>query len=300
MAYTFQAPKVFEEQSAGFKKAHVSVTNLIRKGWQVELKYDGVFSAINTATCVAISRDGNEQAAAGRIVEHYQKTLGEGHYVFGELWVPSTEHRVINGMARRKEVQPLHFRAFDCITVNEFLNSKSGRTHHERKHVLLGTETDLYKPSASFNLADYVDPANFTDKDLSQVAYDLCQWSEGKDAYDGLIIRDPDAIWTPGATKQGEVLKLKGETSLDLRVVGEVVEDRPTKLGGYVTVIYKGVKSNVGSGLTQDQLKAVKEGRYSFVGRVVEVTCLGVNASGALREPRLKGVRHDTLPEEEK
>ena len=117
--------------------------------------------------------------------------------------------------------------------------------------------------------------------------------------FDGIILRDLDATWKRGAAKDGEVIKVKPILSLDLLVTGHKVEHKPTKLGGYITVTYKGVESNVGSGLTQVVLQALTQG-VEAAGRIAEVECMGITPGGKLREPRFKSFRYDTEQEEMK
>jgi DNA ligase-1 len=89
--------------------------------------------------------------------------------------------------------------------------------------------------------------------------------------------------------KNGEIIKVKPTLSLDLRVL-QVHVAEGIKTGRPVHTIdvwYNGVRTRVGSGIP-----------HSFndvpqAGQIVEIECMGLTLTGALREPRFKGIRLD-------
>ena len=107
--------------------------------------------------------------------------------------------------------------------------------------------------------------------------------------YDGAILRDPNAGYKIGLVKNGEIVKVKPVFSLDLRVT-DVFTELGEKTGRNVysiEVIYKGVKSKVGSGIPHNRADVPN------IGDIAEVECMDFTADGKLREPRFKGIRHD-------
>lgn len=306
--YTFQAPKDYDSQSAKYKKRHSGPASALASGDHiVQIKYDGVFSATNTTDAAAITRQQMPQPAAGPISRTLRTIFGGNHLVFKELWIPGTLHKAINGASRRLEEQPqLHARVFDIITVDEFNAGKCAIPYIERlAHIKRMLE--LAQDPLIDVVGEYKVRAGITDEELTAHAISMQQ--DPHDAYDGLIVRDLNAIWVPGASKDGAVMKIKPPDTLDLEVVAQHAEQRDTKLGGYVTVLYKGVATNVGGGLTQEDLHGImlwNSGQHShpdaknFVGQIAEIAYLEVTPDGKLREPRIKRWRHDALREEDK
>lgn len=308
MAYIFQAPKDYDAQSAKFKKQYESTAAKFATGeCELQLKYDGVFSAMFTTEAEAITRQQKPQPAAGPLARTVRAIFGNNHIVFSELWMPNTKHKDINGASRRDAEQPqLEARVFDIITLDEFNAGVCKVPYSERigriRATLARAGSDKVLPVDMVPLLD-----STSDKDLTAYATD-CKRSK-MHAFDGLILRDMSAIWTPGASKNGEVLKIKPSETLDLLIVAQTAVQRETKLGGFVTVEYKGVKTDVGSGLTQEMLAGIMlhnngdtthPDALNLVGKIGEFSYLTVTDDGRLREPRIDRIRHDAQREEDK
>ena len=297
MGYTYQAPKDFDKQSARFRKTYADEAELLTTGkYSLQLKYDGVFAALFTGN-KQYSRQGEEQVCSPHLLEEATKRYGTGKLVTLELWMPNEMHKAINGAARRESAQPnLQGRIFDMISVDEFNAGKCEVPYADRRAEIL----DGLDDSGSLQFAETLDyDTNGSNREMLLEAAARFQ-SMKVPAYDGLILRDNTAIWLPGASKNGEVIKIKPADTYDLRIVGQFAEQRETKLGGYIVVEYKGEQTNVGSGLTQEQLAAIMDGSLNLVGQSGEIAALGVTPAGKLREPRLKGIRHDAVREEDK
>ena len=290
MAYEYnQAPKEFAAQAAAFKKKHTDVDNLT--GHIGQPKYDGVFCFIHTDTMEARSRTGEAFLSVPHLIAECARCFGPGWVVFMELYQFNTLHKDINGAARRQRPQnQLIGMVFDAVPVFRFKQKLDPTPYHQRL-------TDLSSRIENSTLLHQVMQFSIAECKWTEVA--LVYKNDTFNAYDGLIIRDPNGEWAPGAAKHGEVIKVKPSLSLDLVVVGHQVEQRATKLGGYFTVEYNGVRSDVGSGLTQAMLQGLTLGAH-HVGKVVEVECMGITPDGKLREPRFKGFRFDTVAEEHK
>ena len=310
MKYVNQAPKELSAQSAKFKKKWATVEDLCNHGWVAQPKYDGVHAMIHTGSADqpegrALSRTGEAYLSIDHLIKACQRAFGYDWVVFVEVWVPGWKHKDINGAARRRYTQPeLKAVVFDavpqvCFDRGEYPDSYWGRIALIER--CISQFIDLLPPAEVFP-EDQI----FTDGSVTATA--LTYKNSEVDAYDGLILRDLNAGWKAGAAKEGEVIKVKPSLSLDLVVVGQFAERRATKLGGYLTVTYNGVKSDVGSGLTQAMLSAIlgtMPGEWPFasrtyVGSIAEIECLGLTPDGKLREPRFKGFRFDTVNEERK
>ena len=301
MKYVNQAPKELSAQSAKFKKKWPSVEALCNHGWAVQPKYDGVHAMIHTGSADqpegrALSRTGEAYLSIDHLIKACQRAFGYDWVVFVEVWVPEWKHKDINGAARRQYPNPeLKAVVFDAVPQVCFDRGIDDNPYWERLDFVLGCISqfiDLIPPAEVF-------PEDQVFTDGSVIATALTYKNSEVDAYDGLILRDLNAQWKAGAAKEGEVIKVKPSLSLDLVVVGHSVEQRATKLGGYFTVEYNGIRSDVGSGLTQAMLQGLTLGVY-HVGKIVEIECLGITPDGKLREPRFKGFRFDTVNEERK
>lgn len=291
MKYINQAPKELKAQSAAFKKKWTSHDQLVYHGWIIQPKFDGVHVMIHTDGYVR-TRTGEEVLSVPHLLEQAQQSFGPGHVLFCEAYKFGTPHKDINGAVRRQYPQPdLIGIVYDTVTQEEFDAGASPLLYWQRfDHAALcvhGAPSLMVPPEYQFEGDDSVDKLALEYK------------NHPVDAYDGLILRDATAPWAAGAAKEGEVIKVKPSLSLDLLVVGHRVEIKPTKLGGAITVVYNGVESDVGSGLTQSILGALTQGAKA-AGRIAEVECLGITPDGKLREPRFKGFRFDTVSEEMK
>lgn len=293
MKYINQAPKELKAQSAAFKKQWTSHDQLVHYGWIIQPKFDGVHVMIHTDGYVR-TRTGEEVLSVPHLLAQAQEAFGPGHVLFCEAYKFGTPHKDINGAVRRQYPQPdLIGIVYDAVTQAEFDAGASPLSYWQRfDHAALcvfAAPSLMVPPEYKFGDEDSVN--------VDKLALEYK--NHPTDAYDGLILRDTTAPWAAGAAKEGEVIKVKPSLSLDLLVVGHRVEIKPTKLGGAITVVYNGVESDVGSGLTQSILEALTQGAKA-AGRIAEIECLGITPDGKLREPRFKGFRFDTVSEEMK
>lgn len=293
MKYINQAPKELKAQSAAFKKKWTRHDQLVYHGWIIQPKYDGVHVMIHTDGYVR-TRTGEEVLSVPHLLEQAVACFGPGHVLFCEAYKFGTPHKDINGAVRRQYPQPdLIGIVYDTVPQAEFEAGASPLLYWQRfDHAALcvhGAPSLMVPPEYQFEGEDSVS--------VDKLALEYK--NHPTDAYDGLILRDAAAPWAAGAAKEGEVIKVKPSLSLDLLVVGHRVEIKPTKLGGAITVVYNGVESDVGSGLTQTILEALSQGARAG-GRIAEIECLGITPDGKLREPRFKGFRYDTVNEEMK
>lgn len=295
MKYVNQAPKEFKQQSTAFKKQYPDADSLVRNGWLVQPKFDGVHLMIHTeGEGYARTRTGEEVLSVPHLIEAAKGIFGPGVVLFVEAYMYGAVHKVINGAVRRQYHQPdLIGVVYDWVFQTEFSKGCSIIPYYKRYAKLAKTLSTAH--TSLLRSVPWVTVDELTVNDVA-----LEYQNHPKDAYDGVILRDPNAGWARGAAKDGEVIKVKPALTLDLKVVGQFAEQKPTKLGGHLLVEYNGVVTEVGSGLTQKQLVAILSDEVDYTNRIVEVHALGVFDSGKLREPRFKGFRTDTVREEDK
>lgn len=301
-------------------KVHKAVepTNLTKKGLQaledilhnrsadaiLLPKYDGVYAQFKYDAVrdewQAWSRTG-ERMYSLETPERlaYFKQPGNarpGIVYIGEAWIPGQPHAAINGAARRQSPQPeLWFMVHDTYSVGDVerdgFDSMPFFDRLRRGWYISGREAKIV--AAVVQHLD--DDTGHTVESL--LAYTKKFQTSAHGAYDGMILRDQMAPFVPGTGKDGGIYKLKPRKSLDLLIVDEHEELHPTKAGGYVTVEYNGVRTDVGSGLTQGMLVLIHEAevddRKYFVGQIAEVEFLDFTKDGKLREPVLKAIRWD-------
>lgn len=292
MNYINQAPKDFAQQSAAFRKKFVSTDELMDdERWIIQPKYDGVHVMIHTeGEGYARTRTGEAVLSVPHLIKEAIQSFGPGFVVFCEAYMHDQEHAAINGAVRRKSPQPdLIGIVYDIVPQKEFDYGSEPTQYEERlSYINTALRGGRLEPVKCIEELP-------NDTTVMQFAEDMVE----SGTFDGIILRDLSAPWKRGAAKDGEVIKVKPILSLDLLVTGHKVEYKPTKLGGYITVTYKGVESNVGSGLTQAILQALTQG-VKAAGRIAEVECMGITPGGKLREPRFKSFRYDTEQEETK
>lgn len=277
------------------------------------LKYDGVYVqwlyAPYSGGWSAWSRTGERllSAETPEAIAYLRKFGERARAYVGELWIPNKPHAEINGAARRLTPQP------ELMTVlhDSYLREPVQRLGEDptpfAERIVYAIQLQGAGSGSPFLNASYLrDGSDFEDMDGMLEAAKLVKAAGS--AYDGLILRDLDFAFVSGGGTSGGIYKVKPRPSLDLRVVGEHAEQRETKLGGYITVEYKGVRTDVGSGLTQDHLTDIAECSNgwcggdegepedyvkAFVGRIAEIEYLELTRDGRLREPVFKAWRFD-------
>lgn len=245
----------------------------------VQPKYDGVYAQFvfeDKAGWAAYSRTDQRLLSVGEPIldVFYTKALPERRYM-GELWLPGTQHQTINGRARKQSPQHLELMLFDSVEFGHL-----GQSYEERYEALF--------EGGQVSIVPNLRPEINVEDDL----YDLAEtYKRRTSAFDGLILRDPWTGFTPGAGKDGEVIKIKPRAEGDFRVVGSTagVGNRDGGIGALVIDLGGGKRCEVGTGLTNSDVFE----RASPVGRIATVEYLGVTKDGKLREPSFKGYRFD-------
>ena len=245
----------------------------------VQPKYDGVYVQFvfdKSHGWQGFSRTGELLPSVDDTIKDalYSTALKDRRYV-GELWLPHTQHAVINGMARKKSPQPLGVRLFDSFVPDE-------EEPYALRREYLFTSGPVVEVN-NLNIADI-----HCEKDL----YDLARsFTDRASAYDGLILRDPWSPHIPGDGRGGGIFKIKPRKTGDFRVIGTTPGKgkHAGKVGALVLDLGGGVTCEVGTGLTDSE----REQDGNWIGLIVEVEYLAVTKDGKLREPSFQRIRWD-------
>jgi ATP-dependent DNA ligase len=254
----------------------------------VQPKLDGVYCQILFDPVfkkwLAYSRTGEHLHSVGpEILAQFSERNEEERYI-GELWLPNTPHSDINGMARKKSVQSLELHLFDVI--DPFPNSYSWRYEY-LKQQWFGRGIEVVKSIP-------VQSNGHSPEDVLDYLYELAAKIKAKpSAYDGLVLKDANAIFVPGNGKDGGAIKIKPRASGDFLVVGTSpgIGNREGGIGALVVALGGGKTCEVGTGLNMADVH--DRGEAYFIGKIVEVEYLAITKDGRLREPVYKSVRFD-------
>lgn len=245
-------------------------------------KYDGVYAQYaynpNTKAWEAFSRTG-ERLLSGEdpamMAAFDTVALPHVNYI-GELWLPDTQHSVINGMARKQSPQPLNLYLHDAFELAGL-------------HVPFRDRYELLWEKGPVKRAPIL-PYGGRVHSLEDL-YDEARRLKGRNsAYDGLILRDLTAPFIPGPGKEGSTIKIKPRASGDFRVVG-VTKGKGKRAGGIGALIVdlgQGIHCEVGTGLKDEDVFGEDP-----TGRIAEVEYLSLTKDGMLREPSFKVYRND-------
>jgi DNA ligase-1 len=275
----------FADQSAAFKKRFADVEELYAAGWWLQPKYDGCFG-------MAVLRADGDSRMLSRTGEDYSASCGHilaaldraafqidstwtELVVLGEVWHPEWEFPKISGSMRRRAPAPeLVFVAHDLLPIH--MNTPA--SYKDRWNTLRTMLTSA--PLKPLMLAH-----NVRTLGVSAVRYANDLKAQG--GYDGAVLKDPDAGYSIGNVRLGQIVKVKPTQSLDLKITGTQIEaGKKTGRDVYTfSVEYRGVHTWVGSGVPHDYIPAIDQ--------IVEVEFMGFTPDGLLREPRFKGVRFD-------
>ncbi|WP_442108467.1 ATP-dependent DNA ligase [Pseudomonas sp. NUPR-001] len=117
------------------------------------------------------------------------------------------------------------------------------------------------------------------------------------DGGEGVIVRDLEATWEAGK-RDHRIMRIKEKITKDLKVTG--VQEGVGKMAGMAGALL--CRWRLKNGLLVDipvaggdfeTRKAWLKDPSLIVGQIVEVEAMKMTPTGALREPRFKGIRHD-------
>ena len=284
MSYEFNlAPKALSEQCAAFKKKYPTLGDLPADEYIMMAKYDGCLAIV-----VAGADGGHVLTRAGEPITSIPHVLAQarkllpGYVIFGEAYKFDAPFKDISGAFRRHAPQDdLIVVAFDAVPVEDWRAGKCDESYKDRLARL--RRAWLSTPSDEIIVAPEAVPGDWQ-------GFANCLVAMG--GYDGAILRRADAPWTVGASKNGEAIKVKPVKSLDLRAVDWFYgKGKHAGRAGGITVAYRGVETNVGTGFSDAERERLTT--HGCKGQIAEIEFMELTADGKLREPRFKGWRHD-------
>ena len=276
------APKDLSAQCAAFKKKYPTLDDLPANEYIMMPKYDGCLAII---VCDGVGSVITRTGEAVHSLPHAERDaqhIMSGYVIFGEAYKWDTPFKDISGKFRRHAQQAdLFVVAFDAVPVEEWRAGECNEPYKAR----LARLRAAWDATPCPNLI--VAPAS--DAVGSQGFANALVKTGG---YDGAILRRADAPWHVGASKNGEAIKVKPVQSLDLEVVGWFPgKGKHEGRAGGITVSYKGVTTDVGTGFTDAEREALAT--KGWPDALAEVEFMEVTSDGKLREPRFKGWRFD-------
>jgi ATP-dependent DNA ligase len=271
--------------------------------WQY--KYDGchMIVVVHEGKAQGFSRTGEVVLSCDHILREIEgvcESAGVTNYVFfGEAWDRLQTHSKISGDFRRHSASELGYRLFDGVPLADFATGHCPITYTTRFTELLNI---LYRSDhGELMYVSYAE--SFEPSKLSEQQQRIAVIRRNGTPYelDGFVAKRKDGLWTAGAGKGGEAIKVKNHVSLDLRCVGlEMGLGKFAGMVGSLTCEYKGGLITVGGGtLTDEQRGFYWRYKHLIVGYIVEVHALAASEHGDLREARFHRMRDDkTEPSE--
>jgi ATP-dependent DNA ligase len=273
----------FGKLPAKFKKQYGNADELRKAGWWVQPKYDGCYGMAVFAggSAQMLSRGAQDcSVSCAHILRELVDVVPQDCVILGEVWHPDRAQPRISGSFMAQRASDLQFRVHDILPPGLATDTP----YRERFHALGEVLPEII--DGGFHVHRVLCyPELFCQVDVLTYAQQLV----ARGGFDGAILRDPNAGYTIGNVKQGEIVKVKPTMSLDLLVAGGTNEAGEKTGRNVITlcVDYRGQRSWVGSGVPHDGHAE------DYFGKIIEVECMGFTEDGKLREPRFKGIRHD-------
>jgi DNA ligase-1 len=264
----------------------------------IEVKLDGV----RVITVVypdgrvdQYSRNGKELVNFPHVKEQFAKTVtGVTEPVVFDGEIMSGSFQDLMKQIHRKsdaQAQDAVLNLFDILSLKDFEAGKSKRTQIERSAKLVAWK-DLWAeetPNITVVGQELVD----LDTDAGQKRYREINAQAIAGGYEGIMLKDPDAGYE--CKRSVAWLKLKPFIEVSLTVVGteEGTGKNEGRLGALIVEGVddgKTIRTNVGSGLTDDQRISYWQSKDKCIGMVAEVRADAVtqnqDGSYSLRFPR--------------
>ena len=269
----------------------------------VEVKLDGVrviTICYPSGNVDQYSRNGKELVNFEHIKRQFAKhakLLREPMVFDGEV-MSSSFQDLMRQVHRKSDVKANDavLNLFDIISLNEFRAGVGKYTQIERSQALQSWYAPIadHMPNVSVLAHELVD----LDSQGGRRRFGRINADAITGGYEGIMIKDPDAVYE---TKRSVAwLKQKPYIEVSLTVVG-TEEGTGKNVGRLGALIVEGtddgklIRTNVGSGLTDDNRIEYWTGRDTLVGSIVEVRADAVtqnqDGSYSLRFPRFKGFR---------
>jgi DNA ligase-1 len=271
----------------------------------IEVKLDGVrvITIVRTDGRVDMfSRNGKELANFPHVVEQISAVVKKAPPKYdlvldGEI-MSSSFQDLMTQVHRKSDVKANDaiLNLFDMCPLNNFEQGSWDKSQTLRSQMVQAwvEKNHLALPNVTCLANELVD----LDSDEGQLRYKEINAQAVAGGYEGIMIKDPDAGYE--CKRSVAWLKLKPFIEVSLVVVGveEGTGKNVGKLGAFIVEGIddgKAIKTNVGSGLTDNMRECFWEAADELIGNIVEVRADAVtqNQDGtySLRFPRFKGFR---------
>ena len=245
----------------------------------LEPKLDGVrcITVVNyeARTVIQYTRNGKVLENFSHIADSlltYIDDLGRSYVLDGEV-VSSSFQPLMKQVHRKDDVQASDARLmlFDMIPLSEFKEGKSTLGQRRRSNLLRSFKH-------TFDKCGNIDVITQTEVDLDGMVGEVQFRAYNKEAieagYEGIMIKDPNAIYE--CKRSASWLKQKPfiEVSLTVKAVEEGTGKNLGKLGALICEGEddgKVIHVNVGSGFTDDQRAEYWDDKDTMLGQIVEV-----------------------------
>ena len=269
----------------------------------IEVKLDGVrvITIVYPSGHVdQYSRNGKELVNFPHIKEQFAKHavfLSEPMVFDGEV-MSSSFQDLMRQVHRKSDVSAgdAVLNLFDIISLQEFKSGQGTVTQRDRSNALKMWHDPIadHMPNVTVLGNELVD----LDSNGGRIRFGRINADAITGGYEGIMIKDPDAVYECKRTVSW--LKQKPYIEVSLTVVG-TEEGTGKNVGRLGALIVEGtddgklIRTNVGSGLTDDNRITYWAARDNLVGNIVEVRADAVtqnqDGSYSLRFPRFKGFR---------
>ena len=269
----------------------------------IEVKLDGVrvITIVYPSGHVdQYSRNGKELVNFPHIKEQFAKHavfLPEPMVFDGEV-MSSSFQDLMKQVHRKSDVSAgdAVLNLFDIISLQEFKSGQGSVTQRDRSNALKMWHDPIadHMPNVTVLGNELVD----LDSNGGRIRFGRINADAITGGYEGIMIKDPDAVYE--CKRSVAWLKQKPYIEVSLTVVG-TEEGTGKNVGRLGALIVEGtddgklIRTNVGSGLTDDNRITYWAARNNLVGHIVEVRADAVtqnqDGSYSLRFPRFKGFR---------
>ena len=269
----------------------------------IEVKLDGVrvITIVYPSGHVdQYSRNGKELINFPHIKEQFAKHavfLSEPMVFDGEV-MSSSFQDLMRQVHRKSDVSAgdAVLNLFDIISLQEFKSGQGTVTQRDRSNALKMWHDPIadHMPNVTVLGNELVD----LDSNGGRIRFGRINADAITGGYEGIMIKDPDSVYE--CKRSVAWLKQKPYIEVSLTVVG-TEEGTGKNVGRLGALIVEGtddgklIRTNVGSGLTDDNRITYWAARDNLVGNIVEVRADAVtqnqDGSYSLRFPRFKGFR---------
>ena len=272
----------------------------------IEVKLDGVrvIAIVYPTGAVDLFSRNGKQLANFPLVEQqlskHAKLFTEPMVLDGEIMSASFQD-LMKQVHRKSDVESTDavLNLFDIITLREFQSGSGNHRQDDRSYSLFAWYNQFkdHMPNVTVVGQELVD----LDSELGQTRFKQINSDAVAGGYEGLLIKDPEAVYE--CKRSVAWLKLKPVISVDLTVVS-LDEGTGKNAGVLGALVCEGIdqgrkiKVNVGSGLTDKQRKEMWDNKDLVIGQTVEILADAVTISQdsdiySLRFPRFCRFRDD-------